>query len=665
MDCKICFTYTEDTFNLPCCQFPICPECLQNYLNISGNTICLNVLNGNDPHTIDIPKEKSELLDHLIKNLMKVEKGEVKIIFDKYAKIMESLELYFDLCQKTIDYIESSLGTVEELYHSVAAYLETLISPDSEPRDVVTSISFCNNDDSSLARHYTAWTCISNIMSLTSSKLVGGTDFYIHSDMINKYLDENIIPIRKTSVPAGLNDEISPRLLKMIFRLVPTDLESNLIFEETDIDLEKVNKELMRFRDDLQYQIHKILEDFEKINSSCEFYVEILRCLFQNHIIGRNLHDTLRKAVVDRFKDRKPKSSRHKFFCTKTGCEGTISIGTGREDCYKCGISHCKRCGKSESDREKCEDQKCPRGIPFVQCPKCNIGIEKSEGCDQILCQNCKHKFDYKTLNSLEGDPRFHNIDEFNELRGDREDFMLYLGNNDLDSRNLLVEEYDLLRLTLDNFYDHPIIMKIRERADKFSIKPNNVLQKFNYFLSKFDSLVNRYNVIIFWFTKFMIIDIDMNVNTTYINIENCHGLLYKMKKNPNDFDQLLDYSTRRIYGYKKVSELLTKCFNIVTRIILDRLTIRLSEKLSVFDQQFRLEYPELDKNTILYHEDFIKILNDFMRQTEEECKEKMEMMMIEYNKINRIDLVYEDYVSYIMNYIDEATGLDFIMITE
>lgn len=664
MECKICFTYTEDTFNLPCCQFQICTECLRNYLDISGNTICLNILDQNEPHTIDIPKEKSELLDRFMKNLMKIEKEEVKIIFDKYEKIMESLDVYFDLCRKTIDYIESSLGHIEELHHNVTSYLETIINPDFGPRDVVTSISFYDND-SSLARHYTAWTRISDIMSMTSSKLVGGRDFYIHSDMINKYLDETIIPIRKTSISTDHSGEISPRFLEITFRLVPKDLETSLMFDETDVDLEKVNEELMRFRDDLQKQIHKILEDFEKINSSYEFYVEILRCLFQNRIIGRNLHETLRKEVMSRFKDRKPKSSHHKFFCTKVGCEGTISIGTGREDCYKCGISHCKRCGKAESDGEKCENQKCSPGIPFVQCPKCNVGIEKSEGCDQILCKNCKHKFDYKTLNSLEGDPRFHNIDEFNELHRDREDFILYLGNNDLDSRNLLLEEYDLLRSTLNNFYNHPIVMKIRNKMDKFSIRQNNVLQRFNYFLSKFDSLVNRYNMIIFYFTKFMTIDIDMNLNTTYINLEYCHNLLYKMRKNPNEFDQLLDHSTRRIYGHKKLSELLAKCFNIVTRIIVDRLIIQLSEKLSVFEQRFHIEYPELDKNTILYHEEFIKILNDFMRRTEEECKEKMDIMMREYNKINRIDLFYEDYVRYIMNYIDEATGLDFIIITE
>lgn len=665
MECKICFTYTEDAFNLPCCQFQICTECLRNYLDISGNTICINILDQNEPHAIDIPKEKSELLDLLMKNLMKVEKGEVKVIFDKYEKIMKSLDVYFDLCKKTIDYVESSLGSIEELYHNVTAYLETIINPDFGSRDVVTSVSFYDDDNSSLARHYTAWACISGLMGMTSSRLIGGTDFYFHSDMINRYLNEIIIPIRKASSITGISDEFSPRSLEVFFRLVPTDLETSLMFGETHVDLVKVNEDLMRFRDDLQYQIHKILEDFEKINSSYEFYIEILRCLFQNRIIGRNLYETLRKGVMSRFNNRKPKSSHHKFFCTKVGCEGTISIGTGREDCYKCGTSHCKRCGEAEGDREKCENQKCSPGIPFVQCPKCKVGIEKYEGCDQILCKNCKHKFDYKTLNSLEGDPRFHNIDEFNELRRDRGDFILYLDNNELDSRNLLMEEYDLLRSTLNNFHNHPIIMKIRSRMDKFCIKPNNVLQRFNYFLSKFDSLVNRYNIAIFYLTKFMTIDIDMNLSTTYINLEHCHEFLYKMRENPNDFDQLLDLSTRRIYGHKKVSELLVKCFNIVTRIILDRLILRLSEKLSVFEQQFSLEYPELDKNAILYHTDFVKILNDFMRQTEKECKEKMEMMIRDYNKINRIDLFYEDYVNYVMNYMDEATGLDFIVITE
>src|SRR5690606_28795983 len=114
---------------------------------------------------------------------------------------------------KTIDYIESYLGNIEELYHNVAAYLETIINPDFGSRDVVTSVSF-HDDDSSLARHYTTWACISDIMGMTSSRLVGGTDFYFHSDMINRYLDDIIIPIRKTSAIIDISDEFSARSLE-------------------------------------------------------------------------------------------------------------------------------------------------------------------------------------------------------------------------------------------------------------------------------------------------------------------------------------------------------------------------------------------------------------------------------------------------------------------
>src|SRR5690606_34557207 len=134
------------------------------------------------------------------------------------------------------------------------------------PREVITSITF-HDQDTSLARHYAAWACVGDIMNMTSSKLVGEPDFYIHSDLINKYLDENIIPIRKSSMASGF-DGRTTRLIKLIFRLVPVNLETTLLFEETDIDFEKVNPELARFRDDLQRQIHEILEDFETIGSS-------------------------------------------------------------------------------------------------------------------------------------------------------------------------------------------------------------------------------------------------------------------------------------------------------------------------------------------------------------------------------------------------------------
>jgi hypothetical protein len=88
------------------------------------------------------------------------------------------------------------------------------------------------------------------------------------------------------------------------------------------------------------------------------------------------------------------------FKCSSSDCLGVV---TGKDmKCTICLKQFCKDCRV-----EKFEDHKCdPDELKSVQlissdskpCPKCNVPIHRSEGCNQMFCVNCKTIFHWETL---------------------------------------------------------------------------------------------------------------------------------------------------------------------------------------------------------------------------------------------------------------------------
>lgn len=102
--------------------------------------------------------------------------------------------------------------------------------------------------------------------------------------------------------------------------------------------------------------------------------------------------------------------------CLSVMCVGYLKddVGDNLKKCDLCDTSYCMLCEKIwRSDEHKCksDDVETVKYLKnHVQCPKCHVHIEKSEGCDHMHCTNCQTNFYYST-GQEGGSGNRHNVD--------------------------------------------------------------------------------------------------------------------------------------------------------------------------------------------------------------------------------------------------------------
>jgi len=94
-------------------------------------------------------------------------------------------------------------------------------------------------------------------------------------------------------------------------------------------------------------------------------------------------------------------------WCPGTDCDkvGITTTGWGCLSC-DCGTSFCLRCGEEPHSPASCADivrwnEKCQNESETANwilantkpCPKCSSRIEKNQGCNHMVCQQCKYEF--------------------------------------------------------------------------------------------------------------------------------------------------------------------------------------------------------------------------------------------------------------------------------
>jgi hypothetical protein len=107
--------------------------------------------------------------------------------------------------------------------------------------------------------------------------------------------------------------------------------------------------------------------------------------------------------------------------CPVSGCIGFI-----RENwkCNICEIKICRSCKEIKTKNEAGEHECDPEILESVKliaknskkCPNCIIPIQKSEGCNQMWCTNCRIFFDWKTGEKIVETAYVHNP-HYNEWR--------------------------------------------------------------------------------------------------------------------------------------------------------------------------------------------------------------------------------------------------------
>jgi hypothetical protein len=133
---------------------------------------------------------------------------------------------------------------------------------------------------------------------------------------------------------------------------------------------------------DLRQQRKQFIKNFPK---AIELVIDIALSKKLNNIGKQN------KLYV---KNLVTKSNR---MCMNSHCNGKMNQ---EFECLKCSTKFCKECEKVLKENHVCkkediESLKLISSIP--KCPKCNIAIERSEGCNGMTCASCQTTFDYST----------------------------------------------------------------------------------------------------------------------------------------------------------------------------------------------------------------------------------------------------------------------------
>ena len=159
-------------------------------------------------------------------------------------------------------------------------------------------------------------------------------------------------------------------------------------------------KDLQKDLDDMKF-IPGTIEDFENkgiVKGRIGFYYSQIEAMK-----GINVHS---RAI-----------KQYKYPCENNDCNGFVDANW---ICSICDKETCKHCHTIKEDVHVCKQEDIDTTELIKKdskpCPKCNISIMKSSGCDQMWCVSCHTTFDWKTMR-IKTSGIFHNPEYFRYMR--------------------------------------------------------------------------------------------------------------------------------------------------------------------------------------------------------------------------------------------------------
>lgn len=239
-------------------------------------------------------------------------------------------------------------------------------------------------------------------------------------------------------------------------------VERNKIIRKTKIEINKL-------REKYSYSVlNEDLEIFDKIKleyeiKACEEYIRVLKNI----------------------PSEKDKKIQYKYPCATINCDGFVN---NNWKCELCDKTTCKFCFKTKEENHECikEDIDTAELIKKESkpCPKCNISIMKTSGCDQMWCTSCHTAFDWKTL-KIVTKGIIHNPEYFRYMR--ENGLTIERNPNDNPCANLLYNTYVLLvnsKRKLNKILSDTLINQLYELYRRIQhceiVSLNNLINKVN-----------------------------------------------------------------------------------------------------------------------------------------------------------------------------------------
>lgn len=181
----------------------------------------------------------------------------------------------------------------------------------------------------------------------------------------------------------------------------------------------------VRIRHQMQRKLDNLTNLENRINS------------FHTVIMNANLNEMNAPETVDADMEigSTSNSIRRLLKCADTNCSGLFSLSNTK--CMICKVEHCKRCAKhlldgplelpggAGAEKHKCSPDDVGN-FKYIMaetksCPSCHMPMQRSSGCDQMMCSECKCVFDWRTGKEDRGqvihNPLFYALSEAERAR--------------------------------------------------------------------------------------------------------------------------------------------------------------------------------------------------------------------------------------------------------
>lgn len=183
-----------------------------------------------------------------------------------------------------------------------------------------------------------------------------------------------------------------------------------------------------------------------------------------------------------------------KISCIKEDCRGYL---TSENRCGICNTEVCDKCMILKEDEHKCnnDDIETAKSIKenTKSCPKCNVRIYKTEGCDQMWCVSCHTTFSWKTnkINNGEVIHNPHYIELASKLNTNNDNVFSQCNTDIMPPRNLIFSTMNqpflrpiahiVLQIEQHINYLYRLENRLEDMLDKYKSKEK--MLKVNYIL--------------------------------------------------------------------------------------------------------------------------------------------------------------------------------------